>query len=171
MSWLAATLRYTARRWYCSICRKRTPVELNPEWVAAGKPMRWEPPLKFDWFSRCRDCHVEHYTSDINCPRCGCPTESPDGPSGEECLVCGTHVGPIFSGEPDDFAPLEWACACGLPSVYHRLVWDNGTMLEMTKPEHNPTYSFNYGVTGYDWHERHQCPKCRHRFWISNSSC
>lgn len=131
--------------------------------------MRWEDPTPWKWFTRCAECWREHFSSDIDCPRCGAPSRSPEGPVGEECLVCGTHVGPNFV---DDLAaPVDWTCECELPSVYHRVVYDNGTMLEATKPEYNISYSLNYGVTGYDWDEKHRCPKCRHVYWIRNSSC
>lgn len=41
----------------------------------------------------------------------------------------------------------------------------------ITKAVYNSYYSYEFGVTGYDWEEQHQCRKCRTKHWISNSSC
>jgi hypothetical protein len=53
---------------------------------------------------------------------------------------------------------------CGCPI-------DDQDPIETTEPVYNSYYSYEFGVTGYDWEERHQCCKCRTRFWVSNSSC
>lgn len=43
--------------------------------------------------------------------------------------------------------------------------------LEYGERRYNSYYSYEFGVTGYDWEELHQCRKCRTKFWISNSTC
>lgn len=131
MGWTSNSGRYAAKRWWCGVCQQRTLIELNPDWVAVGKPLQWEGgPSPWSWFTRCSYCQTrQHDEGEGSCPRCGTPSEPSEGP--------------------------EWP----------------GTMLEATKPKYNITYSLNYGVTGYDWEERHRCRKCGHKYWFTNSSC
>ena len=123
-NWILDGKRFheTTKRWYCHWCDKRTQIELNAQWVADGKPLRWEHPVDYQWFSRCACCQHETHSASYGCPNCGCTT--------------------------DDDEPLK--------IENHRL---------------NSYYSYEFGVTGYDWEELHQCRKCRTKYWISNSSC
>lgn len=124
MGWIHMTplLDGTRKRWYCPCCDMRKPIEYNPQWVADGKPTKWEKPTHYEWFARCRECQYTLYTDSYGCPNCGCDC------AGEE--------------------PIE-----------------------ITKPQYNSYYSYEFGVTGYDWEELHQCRKCKTKYWLSNSSC
>jgi len=128
MGWTATSPRYQKTRWYCGPCRKRTTIELNSEWVAAGKPLKWEGRFPWEWFTRCSVCKTEHWSESYCCPNCGCPSEPWESPDYQ------------------------------------------GTCVEMTKPVVNPRYSYEYGSTGYDWSERHRCPKCGTKYWFTNST-
>lgn len=59
-------------KWFCSFCGDLTTVELNPEWVKAGKPMAWdEKQYDFEWFSRCSVCGGDYSDSSYGCETCG----------------------------------------------------------------------------------------------------
>lgn len=94
MGWTANSKRYTATKWYCSICGIRTPIELNPDWVAAGKPLKWEGEKPWEWFSRCSYCLVKQWDeSTYDCPKCGCPCEPAEGnPNEPEGYFPGTLI-------------------------------------------------------------------------------
>lgn len=135
MGWTANSGRYSATKWYCSFCEKRTKIEFNPEWVALGMPLKWEGERTWTWHSRCSVCWREQWDEgSYDCPRCGCPSDPP-----------------------------EWCEEDG-----H---FESSTFIEQTKVTHNPRYSFDYGVSGYDWEEKHKCRKCRKVWWFTNSSC
>ncbi len=124
MGWIYDHKMYTGevKRWYCLCCDKRTPIELNPQWVADGKPLKWEAPTDYEWFARCRYCKNKFYPDSYGCDNCG------------------------YSNSEQEPLKIE----------NHR---------------YNSYYSYEFGVTGYDWDELHQCAKCRTKYWISNSSC
>lgn len=68
--WISRGKQYEpdTKRWYCSMCCKRTPIERNPEWDGSYKGIG-EPPA---WFVRCGTCGREHF-----------------GPIKGECTNCG----------------------------------------------------------------------------------
>lgn len=58
----------TTKRWYCRHCRRRTPIERNPEWD--GKFRGTKPAPK--WFTRCKYCHTKYWASSgFDCHNCG----------------------------------------------------------------------------------------------------
>lgn len=138
MGWTANSKRYKEglRHWYCCACDKRTVIELNPLWIAQGKPLKWEGDIfKWEWFTRCAECKLKQWDEgSFDCPNCGCSSEHEPG---------------------DNYRDEEYG----------------GTLIQITKGVLNSRYSYDYGVTGYDWDERHQCRKCRTRWWFTNSSC
>lgn len=110
------------KRWYCRWCDKRTAIEINPEWIADGRPHVWDHRVKdYEWVARCGCCEKVQRANSYACPNCG-----------YDCC---------------EQEPLKI---------------ENYTM--------NPYYAYEFGSTGYDWDEQHQCPKCRYKFWYSNST-
>lgn len=143
MGWTSDQKRYHTNKWYCSSCDKRTAIDLNPDWVKAGKPLKWEGKCEWEWFSRCAMCHKKHWDkSEYDCPNCGY-----------------SSIAPEFNGEK----PPDWEGE-----------WEEvmkGTLVQMTKHKYNSYYSYQFGGAGYDWEEQHQCPKCKTKWWFTNSTC
>lgn len=60
----------------------------------------------------------------------------------------------------------SYACPhCGKP------VNEGQEPLNKIEPVLNPYYSYEFGVTGYDWVENHRCTTCGRRYWFSNGTC
>lgn len=70
--WWFKAYEPTTKRWYCRMCDKRTPIELNPQWVMDGQPTQWEGNDQYEWISRCACCHCNHWYPSYACPNCGC---------------------------------------------------------------------------------------------------
>ena len=68
--WIQDSKFLHEKKWYCHSCGKVTAVELNPEWVKSGSPLRWKNDL-FQWFARCKACGTEHLSGGDYCPTCG----------------------------------------------------------------------------------------------------
>lgn len=49
--------------------------------------------------------------------------------------------------------------------------YDSHAIIEMTPSRCNPYYSYEFGVTGYDWEELWKCLLCGEEYWIGNSTC
>jgi len=73
MGWLSKQKYYNENvMWYCPHCKELTKVELNPLWLAAGKPYEWDSSkLFFDWFARCSCCESEIFNLSYCCDNCG----------------------------------------------------------------------------------------------------
>jgi hypothetical protein len=111
------------KRWYCECCDKRTPIEINPEWVADGRPVVWDSRVKdYAWLARCSCCECDYKYNRYDCPNCGYPHNVEKQP------------------------------------------------LKIENHHMNPYYAYEFGSTGYDWDEQHQCGRCRYKFWYSNST-
>ena len=83
MGWTANSNRYTEGRrlWYCGSCRKRRTIELNPDWVAEGKPLKWDGDCPWSWFTMCGFCGVKQCDESMyDCPNCGAPSDPPEHP-------------------------------------------------------------------------------------------
>jgi len=62
---------------YCEWCDQIVLVEHNPEWVADGRPFRFEK--DYEWFTRCPECKSSFYQgSPYECPECGCSPPDDD---------------------------------------------------------------------------------------------
>jgi predicted RNA-binding Zn-ribbon protein involved in translation (DUF1610 family) len=59
---------YHSELWYCDLCDKRTPVELDAEWVAAGKPVNFSTSA----VAHCAVCgNTLMEPTEYDCPNCG----------------------------------------------------------------------------------------------------
>lgn len=105
------------------------------------------------------------------------------------CLSCGKRTkiecNPLWlaDGRPrtwDDANRYDYITRCDCCKYQHSIGGYNcpncgchseEEPLKIENHRYNSYYSYEFGVTGYDWEEQHQCPKCRSKYWISNSSC
>lgn len=68
--WIPKQKQYLpeTKRWYCGNCKKRTPIERNPEWDGEFRGERPAP----KWFTRCKYCKSNHWqNTEYECPNCG----------------------------------------------------------------------------------------------------
>lgn len=56
------------KKWYCTRCRRITPIKRNPEWDGSFRGKRPAP----EWFVKCAKCGNKHYQrTGFECPNCG----------------------------------------------------------------------------------------------------